>query len=300
MIISNESFINVSGGKIWSEILYTEETKNLPPLICLHGGPGSTHDKIKYGLAGLAKFFPIIFYDQLGGGRSELLPDEYDNYSLWTIDRFVTELHELIKFYDLSEFNLFGTSWGSSLALEYYFSEYRTKPNKIILGSPLISTEIWIADANLLKSQMPSDIYKSMIDCEENNQTDSEAYNLAITEFYNRHVLRKPCLNIEQLDFLENNKSKFNSAAYNYMWGPSEFYASGTLISYDRFVDLSKINIPVLFIGGEFDEARPDSLLKYQKQVSNAECIVISGASHCGYFERSDDYARELYRFITK
>lgn len=49
----------------------------------------------------------------------------------------------------------------------------------------------------------------------------------------------------------------FNSSAYNYMWGPSEFYCTGTLLNYERREDLAKINIPVMFTCGQFDEARP-------------------------------------------
>lgn len=36
----------------------------------LHGGPGSAHYKMKWSIKELAQQFPIIFYDQLGGGES--------------------------------------------------------------------------------------------------------------------------------------------------------------------------------------------------------------------------------------
>ena len=150
MYSRQEVMINVPGGQVWSELIYNESTKHKPALVCLHGGPGSTHNGLKFGLAKLAKFFPIIFYDQLGGGNSSLPDAEGERADLWQVERFVSELACVIEYYQLDEFNLFGTSWGSSLALEYLFSEYLPKPQRLILGSPLISTGMWLEDANVL------------------------------------------------------------------------------------------------------------------------------------------------------
>ncbi len=57
------------------------------PLLCLHGGPGFTHYYLE-PLEALAEHRRVIFYDQLGCGRS----DRPDDLSLWTVDRFVEEL----------------------------------------------------------------------------------------------------------------------------------------------------------------------------------------------------------------
>ena len=65
-----EGMIEVTGGKIWYGI-YGKGNK--PPILTLHGGPGVSH----YYLLPFFKEFsdvtgrPIIFYDQLGCGRSE-------------------------------------------------------------------------------------------------------------------------------------------------------------------------------------------------------------------------------------
>lgn len=295
-----ESIIDVPGGKIWSELVYNEATKNNPALICLHGGPGSTHNGIKFGFEKLAEFFPIIFYDQLGGGNSTLIDEDADYDSLWSIKCFVTELATLIEFYQLEKFNFFGTSWGSSLALEYLFSEYSLKPQRLILGSPLVSTKMWLEDANILKQQMPAEIYQCMLDCEYNDTTSTDEYKSAMDQFYNRHVLRKSELNDEQLSYLAENPSHFNLDAYHSMWGPSEFYVTGSLIELDRFSDLQNITIPTLFIGGEFDEARPETLALFQQQVEGSQLVIIPGASHCGYVEAPEQYSAAVKDFLLE
>lgn len=300
MLNYQESIIDVPGGKIWSELVYSDATKDNPALICLHGGPGSTHNGIKFGLEKLAEFFPIIFYDQLGGGNSALIDEDVEQSSLWNIKRFVDELATLIEFYDLEEFNLFGTSWGASLALEYLFSEYLPKPQRLILGSPLISTEMWLEDANLLKQQMPVETYQCMLDCEYNGTTDSGEYQSAMEQFYDRHVLRKNEFSSEQLSYLAENPSHFNLSAYRSMWGVSEFYVTGSLIDLDRFNDLQHIIIPTLFIGGEFDEARPETIALFQEQVENSGLVIIPGASHCGYVEVPEKYSEAVKDFLLE
>lgn len=295
-----EFMIDVPGGQVWSQLIYTDEGKDKPPLICLHGGPGSTHDKIKYGLEALANEFPLIFYDQLGGGKSALPDEDISSTELWKIERFVDELAALIEFYNIDQFNLFGNSWGSSLALEYMLSEYQPKPQKLILSSPLISTSMWLDDVNQLKSELPVDTYNTLQDCEYNDNTDSEEYRLAMDEFYNRHVLRISNLSDEQLEFMAEHPSTFNMDAYAYMWGPSEFYVTGTLIDYERFDDLVNLDLPVLFIGGEFDEATPSSLKLFQQQVVGAELEIVPNTSHSGFFEAPAEYAELIRQFINK
>jgi len=155
-MIELDNIIEVPGGKIWSQMIYTEASKNLTPIIFLHGGPGSTHDKLKWGLRDLVHERPLIFYDQLGGGKSLSISDGMGSGLLWSIERFVAELDQLIRFYELNQFILFGTSWGASLALEYYFSNQTSgKPVVMILNSPLVSTKMWMEDAEKLKKGMP-------------------------------------------------------------------------------------------------------------------------------------------------
>jgi pimeloyl-ACP methyl ester carboxylesterase len=60
-------------------------------------------------LGDLAADRPVVFYDQLGCGRS----DRRANEALWTVDRFVEELAIVRDALGLSRLHLFGNSWGS-------------------------------------------------------------------------------------------------------------------------------------------------------------------------------------------
>src|SRR5690606_41558600 len=108
-----EGFIPVTGGKVWYRI-----SGNGPgiPLLILHGGPGSKSNDSD-PLRGLGTDRPVIHYDQLGSVKS----DRPSDTSLWTVDRFVEELGQVIKALELKDFHLLGHSWGTMLAASYLF-----------------------------------------------------------------------------------------------------------------------------------------------------------------------------------
>jgi proline iminopeptidase len=62
----NEGFIDVTGGKVWYRI---NGSGTKPPILLLHGGPGSSSYYLD-PLKALSKDRPVIFIDQLGCGRS--------------------------------------------------------------------------------------------------------------------------------------------------------------------------------------------------------------------------------------
>src|SRR5256885_10685845 len=81
------------------------------PLVCLHGGPGSTHNYFA-PLERLADERPIVLYDQLGCGRSDRPPDVE-----WSLAVFLEELDALPPHLGLEPGALPGTSRGGLLAL---------------------------------------------------------------------------------------------------------------------------------------------------------------------------------------
>lgn len=94
--------------------------KNLPVVVCLHGGPGSPVP-FSVGCRGL---FPewtdraiMVYWDQLGCGANHYQIDDG-----FTVDRFVKMTCDLIAAlkaeYPENKLYLFGISWGSVLALK--------------------------------------------------------------------------------------------------------------------------------------------------------------------------------------
>ena len=264
---AGEGYVNVKGGKIWYRIL--GEGKQTP-ILMLHGGPGGT-SKSFYQFASLAKERPVIIFDQLGSGRS----DHHTDTTLLKVENFVEQVEALKTSLGLKEFYLHGHSWGTALALEYYL-KYPKGIKAIIFNSPYFSTALWKADADTLISTLPDSIQLAIKIGEKDHDYESPQYKNANEIFSKNFGIRKTRLTSE----LDTSTAKGSKFIYNYMWGPTEFTATGTLINYNRVQSLKTIKVPTLFITGEFDEARPVTVRYFQSLVPNSKFVIIEGAGH--------------------
>ncbi|MGD1956807.1 MAG: proline iminopeptidase-family hydrolase [Sphingomonadales bacterium] len=286
-IARKSGFVDVPGGPVWYEIMGGGEGT---PLLLLHGGPGSYTCYYQY-LAPLGDTRPVIRYDQLGGGRSGRPTDK----TLWNRDRFVEEVAAVRAALGLDEVHILGHSWGGALAAYYYLQTGGDGVKSLILSSPLLSTPRWIADANLLRGQLPGDVQAVLSAEEKAGTTDSKAYAQATRAFYKQFVSRGEAA---ERDFDCSGVSG-NNAIYEQMWGPSEFYATGSLVDFDLTPRLKDIKAPTLFITGEYDEARPETLARFAALVPDSRLEVIPDVAHASFSRVPGPYMQIVRTFIA-
>src|SRR5215207_7637042 len=100
-------------------------------VVVLHGGPGGTMHNGEE-VAPLAKGRTAIFYDQRGGGRSDLVSDP----KLLTANHHVRDLEALRQHFQLEQMSLLGISWGSGLAA-LYAADHPGRVTRLLLVSPM-------------------------------------------------------------------------------------------------------------------------------------------------------------------
>ena len=262
-----EGFIKVTGGKVWYHI---EGKGNNTPILLLHGGPGAASYYLK-PMKALSKDRPIIFFDQLGCGRSDRITDT----TLMTLANYVEELEQVRKFLGLKDFYVYGHSWGTMLATDYYL-KYPKGIKAMILSSPCISTARWQKDADTLIATLPEPLQINIRTNEKNKNFNSPEYQKAIVEYANRFM----SINKKESAEMENMKKNFGQNVYEHMWGPSEFTITGNLKNYDNTRRLKDIKVPTLFMSGEFDEARSNTVEYYKSLVPGAQIALIKDAAH--------------------
>jgi proline iminopeptidase len=281
-----EGFIEVTGGKVWYQLHKGKASRT--PVIILHGGPGSSHYSLQ-GLRILAEDRPVIFYDQLGCGKSDRPTDE----SLWNIDRFVEELGQVRTALGLEKVHILGHSWGTTLAAAYLL----TKPagvESVIFSSPCLSAPLWAEDQERNRQQLPKEIQDILTTCENNGTTDSAKYRKATDEFNKRFVCR-----LDPMPAFLKEGAKFkNPDVYNIMWGPSEFHVTGNLKNFDCTTQLKDINVPALYTCGRYDEATPESTEYYKSLTPNAQFHVFERSAHMPYLEEMEEYVRVVREFL--
>lgn len=283
---SGEGYVEVEGGKVWYGIMGEGENT---PLLVMHGGPGSTSRSF-YQYASIAEDRPIIMFDQLGSGRS----DYHEDTSLLKVENFVAQVEALRKELVLKDFYVLGHSWGTALGLEYYLA-HPDGIKGLIFSSPYFITAIWDADADTLISTLPDSIQFAIKKGEETRDFLSAEYLDADEVFAKNFGLRKIRLTSE----LDTVPSESNSFIYNYMWGPTEFTATGTLKNYDRLAELKEVKVPTLFMTGEFDEARPSTVRYFQSLVPNSKFVMIEGAGHSTVHDNKDQTINAVRDFLN-
>jgi proline iminopeptidase len=282
-----QGFIDVPGGPVWYRV--AGDGPGIP-LLVLHGGPGGTSCGYSL-LEPLGETRPVVRYDQLGTGRS----GRPEDLSLWEVERFVAELDVLRHSLGLEQMHLLGHSWGASLAAAYVLEKGTQGIASLTLSSPLLSTPLWIEDANTLRRQLPEDVQQTLVEHEHEGTTDSDEYRQASEVFYKRHIYagERP----ERPATCAG--APWSKVIYEYMWGPTEFYATGNLLDFDVTDRLHEIDVPVLFMTGEFDEARPETVAEFQKLVPGSRFVVIEDAAHASLSKKPDQYRQILHDFFA-
>jgi proline-specific peptidase len=283
----SEGYIEVPGGLVWyREVGAGDRT----PLLCLHGGPGSGQSCLE-PLEALADRRRVIFYDQLGCGRS----DRPDNPALWTMERFVEELAQVRAALQLDRLHLFGSSWGGMLALQYVLDRQPELESLILCGSPA-SMPRWVADCAELLAQQPAAVTKVIRDHEAGGFTACPEYLAAILSFYREHFCR--------LDpwpaSLERSFAEAGHLVYSTMNGPSEFTVTGTLKDWDVTERLGEITIPALLVGGRYDECRPAHLAEMHRRMPGSQLATIEDASHLCFAEQPAAFTTLVNSFFDR
>ncbi|WP_035664884.1 proline iminopeptidase-family hydrolase [Bradyrhizobium sp. Ec3.3] len=282
-----DAYVSAPGGRVWMRRCGGSAKA---PLITLHGGPGSPHDYLE-PLAALGDEREIVFYDQLGCGRSDRPADT----SLWTIDRFVAELDAVVETVGRKPVHLLGHSWGAMLAVDYAFAHPENVAS-LILDSPCLSMRRVRSDMQRLRAALPPSVQRVLDSCEAAGNTDSGAYGAAAMVFYRRHVCRKP----DWPEPLMRSQENWAWPVYHTMWGPAEFTPVGNLADYEREDGLSDLNRPVLYLCGRHDEITPEATAAYHQQTPGSEFVVFEDSAHVQHLEEPELYEAVVRGFLAR
>lgn len=264
------------------------------PVLTFHGGPGSNHKHL-LPLAGLADKRQVIFYDQFDCGKSSLNLNIAKNPSLWVMENFISEIDVIRQELNLVNVHLWGSSFGTMVIADYL----KTKPQgikSVTFASPCLSAKKWKEDSDTLRAKLPEEIQNILVKHEDASTTDSKEYQDATFTFYRKYVCRLDPWPDEIMQLFE----EVNMDLYLTMWGPSEFYPTGTLKDYDGTGVLRDIKVPALYTCGRYDEATPESTAYYQSLTPNADMAVFENSAHLAYYEEPARYVKTVGEFLER
>ena len=178
--------------KTWFKIFGNIRSKQTP-LVVLHGGPGACYEYLLPLTDLLSDHgIPLVFYDQIGNGRSTHLPEKNGDEEFWTEELFCSELENLLNHLGLHEreFDLYGHSWGGMFGAGYAAMVPRGL-RKLVLSNTLASMETFKKGINALRAKLPRDVQDTLDRCERDGDYESKEYESAVQVFYRRHLCLK-------------------------------------------------------------------------------------------------------------
>lgn len=281
-----EGFVPFEGYRTWYRRVGESKEGKLP-LLVLHGGAGSAHDYLEF-LDGIAAFGrEVIYYDQLGCGKSSLDEPRPD---LWTAELFEREIDVVRQALGLKELHILGHSWGGMLAMQYAIHGTEGVRSMVVASSPP-SMALWEEETHRLIDLLPEEHRRAILQSEATGDYDNPAYKEAEKVYGYRHV--------DSLDPKPHCMRAQEGEVYYVMNGPSEFTITGKMKDWDITEELGKITLPVLLTSGTDDEATPLMVKTIYDRLPDVRWELLKG-THAVHAERPEEYNRIVEDFIKE
>ena len=291
---TTEGFVPFRDYETWYRIT-GDVHSGVTPLVIAHGGPGCSHDYLD-SLVDLARSGrAVVHYDQLGGGRSTLLPDRGEDF--WTVDLFLAELDNLLESLGIKDrYHLLGQSWGGMLAAEHAIGQPAGLRGLVLSNSPA-SMDLWASEAKILRGQLPRDVEAALDRHEAAGTLNDPEYLAATKVYYDEHVCRvvpNPPEVVRTFEFMEKD-----STVYNTMNGPNEFVCVGTLRDWSVVDRVKVITAPTLLLSGRHDEATPATIQPFFDHIGDVRWEIFEDSSHMPFVEETDAYLEVVDSFLA-
>lgn len=289
-----EGYIRTSDGV---RLFYKVVGSGSDVLVAVHGGPGNSLTSIEPDLAPLAKNRTVIYYDQRGGGRSDLIKDE----KKLSINKHIEDLEAVRQFFKLDKMTLLGNSWGGML-IGFYAAAHPDKVERMILHSPGEPTRDFAIEAvEEMRSRIDQRYnaeqkkrykfvsnYQNWVKASDPRAVCREFYQLLLPIY-----VSKP----ESATVLKGDVCSGSDDAVRYQQFVN-VQIMNSLGDWNLLPSLSVVKAPVLVIHGAADPIPIESSEAWTSAMPNARLLIINGAGHIPQIEQPDIFFKAVETFL--
>jgi proline iminopeptidase len=258
-------------------------------VVVVHGGPGAGINDSRPDLEPLAKGHVVIFYDQRGGGRSEL-PDT----TLLTPQYFVGDLEAVREHFNLEQMSLVAQSFGALIVAEYL----RAHPQHVAKMVFLLPTGPNRREASLFYERSP-----------ETSDTAGLRLQLEILRSLMDGRAADPvaaCREYEALDKRlglvfagrKGTTCDMPVPALRYYYRYTARLGPEAFGKWDFTHSFGKVRAPLLVIHGERDTLGLAMDRSWARAIPNGSLIVIPNSGRAAYAERPDAVFPAIDEFL--
>ena len=287
-------------------IAYTPPVHTPPhrPLIALHGGPGFSYNYMD-AIQDVASTRPVIFYDQIGNGKSTRLDSKPDSF--WSVDLFLSELKNVIAFFKCDSVDILGHSWGGMLGAEYAVLKPK-ELNKLILSDSPAAMKLWTQSQIQLLSTLPQDVQDGVAV----GLSDLVRYRAALKTFYDSYgctVQPWPASLNASFDALFADLTvsikmcgsllSLNCPPRGTDNGCYRFDRSPVISNWTIIDRLKNIKVPTLVINGAHDIAQDFVIQPFLDNIPRVTHVKFEHSSHTPMWEERDLYMSVVTKFLA-
>lgn len=266
-------------------------------LVAVHGGPGNSLNSILPDLEPLAKNRTVIYYDQRGGGRSDLIKDG----KKLSIQKHIEDLETVRQFFRLDKMTLLGNSWGG-LLIAYYAVAHPDRVGRLILHDSAPPTKV-------LLSEMDDELQRRLKRLYTDEELKSVSAAVSMESWLKSPDPRAVCRKMWQTLFpayvakVDSDKLIKGDVCS----GPEDAVRRQRMVmdqiwrslgDYNLLPSLGVVKAPVLVIQGEADPIPIAASEAWASTLPNARLLIINGAGHMPQFEQPEVFFKAVETFL--
>ncbi len=263
--------------------LFTRTVGDGPDVIVIHGGPGAHHDYLLPQFDALAQGRRLRYYDQRGGGKSQVSRDTEVGWRDQTAD-----LDALISLWNAEPATLLGYSWGGLLAL-LFATEHPERVGRLALVSaaPVHAGARREFQQRLSERMEAPAIVRARDELRQSGlrESDPEAYRKRAFELAVAGYFTHPARARGLTPFRVTGRTQ--QAVWN------------SVGDYDLREKLASLSVPALVLHGQHD-AIPVSSAEEIASLLGAELVVFEHSGHVPYVEEPHKFVAALDAFLPR
>jgi proline iminopeptidase len=266
-------------------------------LIVLHGGPANSMDSILPDLEPLAHDRTVIYYDQRGSGRSDLIDDP----DILAISKHVEDLETVRRYFKLDKVTLLGNSWGGMLAA-FYAVAHPDRVERMLLHSPGEPTRASMVKAD---EEMLARLDKYFSPEQKSRYAFLSDPQHWIHAKDPKALCREYCQLL--LPFYVADPRSISRLKGDICSGPDDAVRRQLLVNehivnslgdWNLLPSLGAVDSPVLIVYGTADPAAAETPEAWAKALPNSRLLVIDDAGHLLHVEQPELFFRAVETFL--
>lgn len=242
----------------------------------------------------------MIFYDQRGGGKSELPADT----SRLLADRQVKDLDELRQFFRLDHFSLIAHSYGPLLAASYALAHPEVVTRMVFFGPvPPYRGDFWSRYSKNLNARLDSTQRAAMARASrrmtDTSLSEAEA-RAGCREYWALGVRPRLAEPDRTAGLLKSDFCVTDVAGLRFGNRVGNRVIMGSYGDWDLRAQLGSLKVPLLVVHGEAETIPMDMVEAWVASMPNAQILKVPRAAHFTYAERPEVVWPAVEVFLAK